>query len=63
MDNSIKRNSTGVAKKVVWNFQGIAGISKKNPMVLVQIRDGISIGGVKIPSKMCGNSRGEGKKS
>ena len=38
-----------------WHF-------KKIPMVLVQIHDVISIGGVKIPSKMCRNSRGEGKK-
>lgn len=32
-------------------------------MLLVQIYDRISIGGVKIPSKFCGNSRGEGKKN
>ena len=44
--------------KVVWNFQGIADISN----ILVQIYDRISIGGVKIPSRICENSRGEDKK-
>ena len=37
----------------------MADISKNSKL---QIHDGISIERMKIPSKMCGNSRGEGKK-
>ena len=58
---SIKGNSTGVSKKVVWNFHVDSGHFKKIPMVLVPIYDGISVGGVKISSKIWRNFRG-GKK-